>query len=302
MWPCVARSATARHGKMAKLAFGAATSLALAFAATNASAASGQAGAAIVRAWYLAKFERFDSGAAGALQSANFRDHRGASAEEGASPVRRELLQVIAQDDHVAVFSHSGRPGADEVGYMDLFRIAPDGKIAEHWGLSERQPPPSALLHTNGWITKPNPIDTDAAGKEAANTRVVMSFFNDILAKGDMSKSSDVQADQYIQHATGVKTGNAGLREWAAQTNMAANPWHVQVFKVVAHGNYVFMYGRGSGLGSPVLLALTDWFRVENGKLQEHWGFVRPITESAAASELDRFENLEPLNGPCPLC
>jgi len=295
-------SSFTRHPKLRQLALGGATSLALAFAAVGPTAAAEGAGTSVVRAWYAAKFERFDLRAAEALQSTSFRDHSGVVSGDGAPADRRELLQVIVEGDYVAAFSHSGRPEKDEVGHMDLFRLTQDGKIAEHWGLSERQPPPNALLHSNGWITKPSPIDPAAIGNEAANTGVVMSFFNDVLAKGDMKKSSDVQADQYVQHATGVKTGNAGLREWAAQTNMAANPWQVQVFKTVAQGNYVFMYGRGSGLGSPILLALTDWFRVENGKLQEHWGFVGPITESAAPSQVDRFENLKPLNGPCPLC
>jgi predicted SnoaL-like aldol condensation-catalyzing enzyme len=52
---------------------------------------------------------------------------------------------------------------------------------------------------------------------------------------------------------------------------------------VFADGNYVILHSRWHGLSdNPRGEAVVDIFRLENGKMVEHWEVIQPIPEMAA--------------------
>jgi len=53
-----------------------------------------------------------------------------------------DIRRTIAQDDMVAVHSHStnGQPGDRGSAVIDLFRFDPNGKIVEHWDVIQPVP------------------------------------------------------------------------------------------------------------------------------------------------------------------
>jgi predicted SnoaL-like aldol condensation-catalyzing enzyme len=239
----------------------------------------------IVLAWYAA-LAAGDADRAAAAMAADYIEH-GATMGSGAAglrawaqardlvrnPFRPEVLHTIAQGDMVAVFLHSDFPGQGELGYMDFYRLK-DGKLAEHWGFTQK--PPAQLLHTNGFITRPQPTDRSKIGRdEARNLQGALGWFYDVLGKGDVDHSSVVQQDDYIQHAQGVATGNAGFRAFAKARDLPNNPFKVTVLKTVAEGDYIVTLGVGDIGGRQ--MAMPDWIRMKDGKLQEHWGLVQLV-------------------------
>jgi predicted SnoaL-like aldol condensation-catalyzing enzyme len=55
---------------------------------------------------------------------------------------------------------------------------------------------------------------------------------------------------------------------------------YTQVHNVVAEGNFVFVQSEGQFGGAT--MAFYDLFRVESGKIVEHWDVVQPVPEAMA--------------------
>ena len=255
----------------------------------------------IVRGWYedvLAKGEVakgaalltpdfIQHGTDMATGPAGFRDWA-AKQDLAHKPLKLEILHTIAQGDTVAIFLRSNFAGEGEVGYMDFWRLTPAGKLAERWGFREKAPDPKTLLHTNGFITVPRPTDRSKIGvEEARDLQGALGWFYDTLGVGDIEHSSMVQQDDYIQHARGVATGNAGFRAWAKARDLAHNPFKVTVLKTVAEGDYIVTLGVGD-IGARQI-AMPDWIRMKDGRLQEHWGLVQVVPADAELPHRNGF-------------
>ena len=50
--------------------------------------------------------------------------------------------------------------------------------------------------------------------------------------------------------------------------------------RMIADGDYVLMHNRGNN--SPGTKAVVDLFRLENGKIVEHWDVIQPIPDQFA--------------------
>ena len=166
--------------------------------------------------------------------------------------------------------------GAHLVAF-DVFRIE-DGKVAEHWDniTPFAEPNPSDRTQLDG-TTQITDLD-----KTAENKAMITDFINTVLIGGDGSQITDfVSTETYLQHNSGVADGLAALGD--ALAAMAANGQPMTYSKthiIVAEGNFVFAASEGSFLGKPS--AFYDLFRVDDGKVVEHWDVITDMpTESA---------------------
>jgi predicted SnoaL-like aldol condensation-catalyzing enzyme len=171
-----------------------------------------------------------------------------------------------------------------KVGY-DVFRFE-DGKIVEHWdGLADKKPAnPSGHTQFDG---ETKITDTD---KTEQNRKLVGSFIKDILIDGKVTKITDyISTQQYIQHNTDIADGLDGL---GSALNAMAKAEIKMVYsknhKVLAEGNFVLSMSEGTFAGKHV--AFYDLFRIENGKLVEHWDAIEEIpSEDKWANKNGKF-------------
>jgi predicted SnoaL-like aldol condensation-catalyzing enzyme len=159
-----------------------------------------------------------------------------------------------------------------KIGF-DLFKFK-DGLIVEHWdNLAEKSttPNPSGRTQIDG-PTKVQDLD-----KTEKNKALVANFVNTILVKGEFDKlSSFFDGDNYLQHNTMIADGLSGLGQ--ALEAMAKNGI-IMVYstnhKILGEGNFVLSISEGSFAGKPT--SFYDLFRVENGKIVEHWDVMETI-------------------------
>lgn len=158
-----------------------------------------------------------------------------------------------------------------KVGF-DIFRFE-DGRIVEHWdNLAELAPVnPSKRTQTDG-ATEPTDLD-----KTNENKALVADFMDTILINGEFDKLPNYfDGDNYLQHnsmiADGLSGLSAGLEAMAQQgITMVYNTTH----KVLGEGNFVLVVSEGSFAGEPT--SFYDLFRIENGKIAEHWDILETI-------------------------
>ncbi|MGJ8620018.1 MAG: ester cyclase [Methylophilaceae bacterium] len=114
------------------------------------------------------------------------------------------------------------------------------------------------------------------------NKQLLANFGAEVLAKKDLSNLQNYMHEAYIQHNPLVPQGLTGFKNFFADWFKAVPNWKYTVDKLVAEGDTVWAYGTYSGtqtggwLGIPATnkdysIHAVDIFRIENGKLAEHW-------------------------------
>ncbi len=84
--------------------------------------------------------------------------------------------------------------------------------------------------------------------------------------------------DIYIQHNTGIADGLSGLgAALAALAKQNIQMIYTTVHQVLAQGNYVLAVSEGTFGGAPT--SYYDLWRVENGKIAEHWDVMETIAD-----------------------
>lgn len=160
---------------------------------------------------------------------------------------------------------------------FDIFRFE-DGKIVEHWdNLAAITPPnPSGRTQLDG-VTTITDLD-----KTAANKGLIKGFVTDVLINGKADKLTDyINPTKYLQHNSGIADGLDGLGaalQYFAENNLLLQ--YDKIHQVLGEGNFVLTVSEGKfGPGDHV--AYYDLFRVENGKIVEHWDIIEKIPAKA---------------------
>ncbi|MBF8982762.1 nuclear transport factor 2 family protein [Lutibacter sp. B2] len=155
---------------------------------------------------------------------------------------------------------------------MDVFRFE-NGLIVEHWdNLTEKtEPNPSGHTQFDG-----ESIITDLE-KTEENKALATDFVETVLINGKYDQMSNYfNGDQYIQHNSGIGDGLSGLgKALSAMAEQGITMSYSNIHKVVGEGNFVFVMSEGTFGGAPY--AYHDIFRIENGKIAEHWDVMSEI-------------------------
>ena len=132
---------------------------------------------------------------------------------------------------------------------------------------------------------------TGAVSREAVaqqNTAVVLAFLDTVFNKHEVEQAFRLYVGpQYRQHNPGMADGNAAAMEALTRYTKETYPEvHQEVKRTLAQGDLVAVHSRyfkhaadrQSGQGQ----AVVDIFRVEHGKIVEHWDVMQDIPAKAA--------------------
>ncbi len=183
-----------------------------------------------------------------------------------------EIQRVIQDGNNVAVHYKKSIAGKTSIGF-DIFRFDSNGKIVEHWDNMQDSAPNNPSGHTM--------IDGTTQIKDLnqteTNKTLIRKFVDDVLVgKNRAALESYYHGDQYIQHNPLFSDGVSSLKQALSAAGQGASFGYNQVHMVLGEGNFVLVV---SELKSPkgTSAAVYDLFRVENGKIAEHWDVVQEI-------------------------
>lgn len=196
------------------------------------------------------------------------------------APVKTMVDNIRAYEDGDKVFLQTvyNFAGAGKQVAFDIFRFDSEGKIAEHWDNLAALAEPNPSGHTQ--------IDNVSAVKDLdkteENRQLVKGFLYDVLQGNNAAKTPDYfEGDVYIQHNTGIADGLSGLgAALEALANQGIQMIYDKVHQVLAQGNYVLAVSEGTFGGVPT--SYYNLWRVENGKIAEHWDVMETIADEAA--------------------
>ncbi|PRD47722.1 nuclear transport factor 2 family protein [Sphingobacterium haloxyli] len=187
-----------------------------------------------------------------------------------ANSAKVNTIRVFQDGDYV--FAHSEyNVFGPKIGF-DVFRFE-DGKIVEHWdNLQETaKPNPSGRTMIDG-ATELKDLD-----KTESNKKIVSGFVEDILVNGKMEKmASFFDGDNYVQHNPNIPDQLSGLGRTLEELGKQGIFMKYDiVHKVLGEGNFVLVLSEGSFGNDPI--AFYDLFRVENGRIAEHWDVLEAM-------------------------
>ena len=109
----------------------------------------------------------------------------------------------------------------------------------------------------------------------AANKKLVYDFWREVFEAGHMDLADKYMAEGYIQHNPNVPTGRAAFVAFFTQfvKPKAIQPTiQAPVVTMVAEGDKVIItFVRPTGEGKKATTTWFDMFRIENGRIAEHW-------------------------------
>ena len=163
-----------------------------------------------------------------------------------------------------------------KIGF-DVFRFE-DGNIVEHWDNLQATP---AKPNPSGHTMIDGPTEVRDCDKTQANKELVRSFVHDIFIKGHMDRLAEYfDGEHYIQHNPHIGDHLWGLRTALKTMSQAGiQILYERVHQVLGEGNFVLVISEG-WLGAQHS-CFYDLFRVQAGKIAEHWDVIESIAPVA---------------------
>lgn len=196
----------------------------------------------------------------------------------GSAPAKTTVntIRAFEDGDKVVLQSVYNFAGAGEQVGFDIFRFE-DDIIAEHWD--------NLAIKADANPSGRTQIDGDTSIVENGNTeatrKVVTNFLHDVMQNKAPEKTlSYFAGDKYIQHNTGIADGVSGLgAALKALGEAGIQMIYDTVHMVLACGDYALGVSEGTFGGKPT--SYYDLWRVEDGKIAEHWDVMETIADKS---------------------
>lgn len=194
----------------------------------------------------------------------------------GSLEVKTTVENIRAFEDKDKVFLQTvyNFAGSGKQVAFDIFRFE-DGLIVEHWDNLTQL----AEVNPSGRTQIDGEMEVKDLNKTNENKELVNNFIKEILMNTkpeEITKYFD--GDNYIQHNTQIADGLSGLGaalEHLAKSGIAMV--YNKVHQILGEGNFVLSVSEGEFANQPT--AYYDLFRIENGKIAEHWDVMETITK-----------------------
>lgn len=182
------------------------------------------------------------------------------------NPVRDMQIKRALQDgSKVFVHCHQNlNNGQAQWVTMDFFDSDYDGKIIEHWDVITEYDGKTA----SGRTSVDGPTEITDLDKTEANKAVVRRLITEGVMGRDMNAIRECISDKgYAQHGADMPDGVDAVVDVLGNDDLPLS--YDELFMMVGEGNFVATMCRITWEGQPHCQA--DLFRLEDGKIVEHW-------------------------------
>jgi predicted SnoaL-like aldol condensation-catalyzing enzyme len=197
-------------------------------------------------------------------------------AAQGGVAVR--IHRKLANGNFVAFHSTYGE-GAERLVAFDVFRVQ-RGQLAEHWDALQRWVDPEGTVSGNTLVDGTETVSDRHL--TSANRLLVTRMVREVFVEGRVERLADYIGSSYIQHNPRSDNGLASVQAFfAAVKAQGVALAYTASPLVVADGNFVLVGSEGYLGQVSDYTVFYDLFRVNGGKVVEHWDVIQGIDLSA---------------------
>ena len=118
--------------------------------------------------------------------------------------------------------------------------------------------------------------------QEEANKKVVLDLYEKGINQKDFEAAAKDFGPHYTQHNPRAADGVEGFKAFVNFLKAKLPKYHSEIKKVFADGDYVILHVHNVPAPGQRGAAIVDIFRLENGKVVEHWDVRQEIPEKSA--------------------
>jgi len=203
--------------------------------------------------------------------------------KESDSGIKVDIKRIFQDGEYV--FAHVETKLEKPLISFHVFKFS-GNKIVEHWdNVQEKQP-----LNLSGRSMIDGATKVQDLEMTLQNKLIAEQLVKDVFFEGHTEKlASYFEGDQYIQH-------NPWLSDDIGSIWKVINDWvkaekimeYEFVHKILGEGNFVLLMSEGHFHG--IHTSFYDLFRIENGKIAEHWdNFESILAESERKNNHGKF-------------
>ena len=127
-----------------------------------------------------------------------------------------------------------------------------------------------------------SPAVADDAAKLAANKKAVLEFYDAGLNRKDFEAAAKYFGSRYVQHNPTAPDGIEGFKAFVNFLREKFPDSRSEIKRSFAEGDYVILHVHSVREKGARGRAIVDIFKLEDGKIVEHWDVVQDIPEKAA--------------------
>ncbi len=114
------------------------------------------------------------------------------------------------------------------------------------------------------------------------NKKVVAEFYEAAINQKNFEAAAKFLGPRYIQHNPNAADGPEGLKAFINFLREKFPDSHSEVKHVFADGDYVIQHVHSVRVPGSRGSAIINIFKLENGKIVEHWDVIQDIPEKSA--------------------
>ncbi|VVD75138.1 nuclear transport factor 2 family protein [Pandoraea nosoerga] len=141
-------------------------------------------------------------------------------------------------------------------------------------------PVPGAAISaagSDGLRASVNPAAEAPAEQLASNKDIVLAFYEAGLNRKDFEAARQYLGRQYIQHNPNAADGVEGFGKFLDFLRKNQPDSHSEIVRAFADGDYVILHVRKVPYPGAQPIAIVDIFRLEKGKIVEHWDVSQQV-------------------------
>ncbi|WLB51802.1 nuclear transport factor 2 family protein [Bradyrhizobium japonicum] len=121
-----------------------------------------------------------------------------------------------------------------------------------------------------------------ASAQEEANRAAVLAFYEKGLNQKDADAALAYVGNRYVQHNPNAPDGPDGFRKFIGFLREKFPNSHSEIKRSFVDGDFVILHVHSVREPGSRGRAIVDIFKLENGKIVEHWDVVQDIPENPA--------------------
>ena len=131
-----------------------------------------------------------------------------------------------------------------------------------------------------GAVLMPNAVQAGSMQEE--NKKTVVDFYEKAINQKDFEAASKHLGPRYVQHNQNAADGAEGLKNFLMFLRAKHPHSHSTIKRVFADGDFVILHVHAVRDPGTRGMAVVDIFRVDNGRIIEHWDVHEDIIDAPA--------------------